>query len=626
MCGITGIYCFNKNCNSKIPGIKKAVNSLNHRGQDASGIVQFEYCMLGHTRLSIIDTSPNANQPMSDFSKRYTIVFNGEFYNFQEAKKQLIQKGYKFRSQSDTEVLLNLYIAYGKDFLKKINGCFALAIYDHKNKNLLIARDRFGIKPLYYFYDDEQFIFGSELRSILSYSTKKTIDYNSLSLYFQLNYIPGPQTIINNIYKLEPGNYIEINSNGITKQSYYETKITYEKNNTIGYQQAQDKLITLIDNAVSRRLISDVPIGSFLSGGIDSSIIVATASKFTKHLHTFSIGYKDQHYYDETNYANLVAKKFKTEHTVFNLTENELQVNISDFLDSIDEPFADSSALAVYTLSKLVKPYISVALSGDGADEIFSGYKKHTAHYNANKKNSTNYLIRHIGGIASFFPNTRNSKTGDFFRSIEKYHRGLNLKDSERYWEWASNLSAKKAGLIFNKPLSLDEIKSRKNTILSYLTDSDFNKILLTDTKLVLPYDMLVKVDTMSMANTLEVRTPFLDHSLVEFIFSLPANYKINQQIRKRILQDAYQSILPKALYNRPKHGFEIPLSRWLQSDIIRSMEDKLLDNKFILEQNIFNPHTINLIRNNKFSSKVQTDSTKWALLVFQHWWKKMFY
>ncbi len=626
MCGITGIYCFNENCSSKTKAIEKAINSLIHRGQDAKGIVHLDHCLLGHTRLSVIDTSPNANQPMTDLSKRYTIVFNGEFYNFQEEKKQLSQQGYEFRSKSDTEVLLNLYIAYGKNFLNKINGSFALAIYDREKHSLLIARDRFGIKPLYYFYSNEQFIFGSELRSILSYHIDKELDYTSLLLYFQLNYIPGPHTIINGVYKLDPGSYIEINTNGITKQSYYETKITYEKINTIGYKQAQDKLVSLIDSAVSKRLISDIPIGSFLSGGIDSSIIVATASKFTKHLHTFSIGYKDQHYYDETHYANLVAKQFKTEHTVFNLTEEALQANISDFLDSIDEPFADSSALAVYALSKLVKPYISVALSGDGADEIFSGYKKHSAHFMANKKNLTNILIRHIGGIASLFPNNRNSKTGNFFRSIEKYHKGLKLKDPERYWEWANNLSEKKATLIFNKTLPLNEMISRKKTILSHITDADFNNILLTDTKLVLPYDMLVKVDTMSMTHTLEVRTPFLDHTIVEFAFSLPVNYKINQQIRKRILQDTYHSVLPEALFNRPKHGFEIPLSHWLQSDIIHSIESKLLDKKFILEQTIFNPDTINHIKNNKFTSQAQNNSLRWALLVFQHWWKKTYY
>jgi len=364
MCGITGIFAFNIAGKFNKVHTSTATRALEKRGPDYQEVYLDEWVGLGHRRLSIIDTSAAANQPMWDEQKRYCIIFNGEIFNFQELKKSLLDKGINFFSNSDTEVLLKLFILEKEKCLNRLNGFFAFCIYDKQEQTFFIARDRYGVKPLLYVYDEHKFIFASEMKAILQYGIEKDIDFTSLFTYLQLNYIPAPNTIFKKVKKLLPGQYLIISNCQLSIDNYYSIPYTRENANKVSYDDAKEALRNLLEAAVQRRLISDVPLGAFLSGGIDSSIITGLASKHKANLHTFSIGFKDEKFFDETEYAKLVANHFKTEHTVFSLTNNDLYEHVHSILDYIDEPFADSSAINVYILSKQTRKHATVALSG----------------------------------------------------------------------------------------------------------------------------------------------------------------------------------------------------------------------------------------------------------------------
>ena len=627
MCGITGIYSFNNNGASFLKYIDNAVSALCNRGPDGKGIYKNNKVALGHTRLAIIDTSEASAQPFTDISGRYTIIFNGEFYNFKEHRKLLEQKGIVFKSNGDTEVLLYMYIYYGPSFIEKVNGCFSIAIYDNKDDVLFIVRDRMGIKPLVYYQDDDKLIFASEMKSVLAFNIPKIIDKVSLYSYLQLNYIPNPHSIFKNVSKLKAGTYLLIEKNRVQQVQYY--KIPYFENiqNNISYEDAQSTLSSLLDEAVKKRLISDVPLGTFLSGGIDSSIITAIASKYTDNLSTFSIGYKDEPFFDETYYAQLVAKKYKTNHNAFYLSNNDLFEHFYDVLNYIDEPFADSSAIAVYILSKYTRKHVTVALSGDGADELFAGYNKHRAHFKANNSFYINKILKFSTKFLKYLPQTRNGKASNFFRQLNRYASCLNLSEEERYWQWCLFNDENYAKSIYREDFSTDEFQKRKGTILNKITNnSNINNILYTDMHLVLQGDMLHKVDLMSMANGLEVRPPFLDYNLVNYVFSLPDSFKIDKSMKKKILQDTFRGMLPNELYNRPKHGFEVPLLKWFRSELSSLINNELLSDNFIKDQNIFNISFVKELKY-KLNTNIAEDITSkiWGLIVFQYWWKKYY-
>ena len=623
MCGITGIYSFNEEADRFHKKISLSINSLKKRGTNASGIFQNKNISIGHTRLSIIDTSENANQPLSDISKNYSIVFNGEFYNYKEYRQILEAKSYQFKTNSDTEVLLYMYIEYGSDFLQKINGCFSIAILNKNKNELIIARDRYGIKPLYIYTDAEKIIFASEMKGILAYGVEKDINFDSLLLYFQLNYIPGASSIFNNVFRLTPGTYLKINDKGISKNIFYKLPYTQTYSN-ISYEDAKTKLKNLVYKSVKQRLVADVPLGTFLSGGIDSSIITGIASEFKSNINSFSIGYKDEPYFDETDYALEVAKKFKTNHHSFKLSNNDLYENLFDILNYIDEPFADSSAIPVYILSKLTKQKVTVALSGDGADEIFSGYNKHMAHFNANNNSLSNLVLKSVYPITKKLPESRNSGLSNKIRQINKYVAGIKLNEKERYWLWASLYSENDSKKLFSNNRTFKKASRYIHELTENIISKDFNDILFTDVNMVLQNDMLTKVDLMSMANGLEVRTPFLDHNIVDFAFSLPSEYKINKNIKKRILQDSFKDFLPQRIYNRPKHGFEVPLLKWFKTELFSLINNDLLSIDFIKSQNIFDYKEIEKLKSKLFSNNPQDIHAQiWALIVFQNWWKK---
>lgn len=631
MCGITGIFAFNLVGKFNLVNITAATQAISKRGPDNQEIYHDEFVGLGHRRLSIIDTSAVAHQPMWDETKRYCIVFNGEIFNFQELKKELQSKGVtSFFSHSDTEVLLKLFILEKEKCLNKLNGFFAFCVYDREEQSFFVARDRYGVKPLLYLFDEDKFLFASEMKSILAYGIDKELDYTSLHTYLQLNYIPAPRTIFKNVSKLMPGHYIKVHKRQAEVHQYYS--IPYNETgdqSALNYSEAQEKFRTLLEASVQRRLISDVPLGSFLSGGIDSSIITGLAARHKSNLHTFSIGFRDEKFFDETNYARLVAKHFKTDHTVFSLTNNDLYEHVHSILDYVDEPFADSSAINVYILSKETRKHATVALSGDGADELLAGYNKHEAFRKIIHKGMAASLVGALQPVWKLLPQSRNDFISNKARQLNRFAAGLNLSSSERYWQWAGYANDDEAESLFSEKskqhFDRQEYHAFKNELLKTIpVKESINDILRTDFGLVLSNDMLTKVDLMSMANSLEVRTPFLDFELVNYVFSLPDEFKINSSLRKRIAQDAYRDFLPAELYNRPKKGFEVPLLKWLRKEMKSLIEDDLLSESFIHEQHIFDYKAIATLKRQLFSSNPgDVHARIWALVVFQWWWKK---
>ncbi|MCP4521855.1 MAG: asparagine synthase (glutamine-hydrolyzing) [Cytophagales bacterium] len=635
MCGIAGMIAFDEVGTTFLPYISEATKALERRGPDSMGIFQEGNIALGHRRLSIIDTSERSNQPMQDESKRYTIVFNGEIYNYLELRHILEREGVPFQTESDTEVVLKAFIFHGAEFLKLLNGFFALAIYDKETQSTFIARDRIGIKPLCFYQDEHRFVFGSEMKALYPFKIQKEIDYTTLYQYLQFNYIAKDSSILQNVQKVTPGTYLVINhrEKTVQRESYYTIPYPPVTNtlNTVThtYYQQKKKLREILEYSVKNRLVSDVPLGAFLSGGIDSSVIVALASKHKKNLKTFSIGYQDNPYFDETEYANLVAKKFRTDHTVFSLTNNDLFEELHNVLDYLDEPFADSSAIPVYILSKKTRQEVKVALSGDGADELFTGYHKHMAEFKVRQGGGINKTITAFHHLWSILPKSRSNAFGNTVRQLHKFSEGSRLSKQDRYWLWCSFANEKQANRLLSnhsrQKISQDLYQDRKSEILSTISEGgDMNEILHTDMLMVLPNDMLQKVDSMSMANSLEVRVPFLSHNVVNFAFTLQEESKITSDIKKRILQGAFREILPSELYDRPKRGFEVPLLQWLRSDLKSLIQDDLLNDDFIKDQDIFKLKEIQKLKKQLFSMNPGDSHARiWGLIVFQWWFKK---
>jgi asparagine synthase (glutamine-hydrolysing) len=629
MCGITGIFAFNQVGRLNMINLAKATEAIGSRGPDNQGHFHNDFVGLGHRRLSIIDTSHEANQPMADDSGRYHIIYNGEIYNYKQLRLELEASGFQFSTSSDTEVLLILYTQLGAQCLNKLNGFFSFAIYDNQANEIFIARDRFGIKPLHYYQDQDKVLFGSEVKSILAYGIEKEIDFTTLYTYLQLNYIPAPKSILKGIKKLLPGHYLTVNNEGVQVRQYYNVNqqiVPFTGN----FNEAITNFRALMEESVVSRLVSDVPLGTFLSGGVDSTVVSAIAARHVDKLRTFSIGFKDEPFFDETNYANKAAKLLNTEHTVFKLTNNDLYQHVFDMLDYLDEPFADSSALAVYILSKETRRQVTVALSGDGADELFAGYNKHAALLKMQHKGWQSNIAEGLAPLWEILPKSRNNVLTNKFRQLDRFAKAAKMNPAERYWALAALADEAYASHML-EPISekIDqyEFSQVKNYHTAGIgTNSTITDNLMADLNLVLPNDMLTKVDLMSMAHGLEIRVPFLDHRVVEFAFGLPDEMKITANIRKRIVQEAFRSWMPKEIYNRPKKGFEVPLLKWFRTEMRSLINNDLLADDFIASQGIFSVSAIRNLKSQLFSrSPGDAHARIWALIVFQWWWKKYF-
>lgn len=621
MCGIAGIFSIHTISEHQKSVMEVALKKMQHRGPDFSMIKGNENVQLGHTRLSIIDTSSDANQPMYTEDKKFALIFNGEIFNFKPLREELSKAGTHFKTQSDTEVLLQLLIKTGKNALSKLNGFFAFAFYDFDKKEIWIARDRYGEKPLKYFYENQTLYFASDLNALRCFHSNPSINLDALQLYFQYNYIPAPFSIYNSMYKLMPGEMIVANTSGMKIEKYYSLTEETELSNE---SEIKSILKQKLQDAVKIRMISDVPLGSFLSGGIDSTIITGIAKDFDSSLNSFSIGFPDEKHFDETPFAKIAAKHLKTHHEVFEVTPRKLLQNMDDVIAKMDEPFADSSALAVYELTKQTKSKITVALSGDGADELFGGYHKHMAHQKAAKQNVTNLLLKNSAGVWSLLKGSRNSKTGDRIRKAKKYSSALKLNPVDRYIRWASILSVAERRNLFNQTILSENTNEKMDSYFNSITDGkDLNQILRTDIKLVLANDMLVKTDMMSMANSLEVRPPFLDHRIVELSLRIPEQFKIKNGSKKNILKETFSAYLPEELMHRPKKGFEVPLHSWFNTDLKSRIDSEWLSEKKYSGKDIFNYDYLKKIKNDVFSENPgDSSATVWAMIVLQEWMK----
>lgn len=615
MCGIIGIWAKNKEGEKSFDQLDAAVSSMRHRGPDVQSSKRHANVALGHARLSIIDTSSHGNQPMVDATGNYELIFNGEIYNFQELKLELLDKGVEFQSNSDTEVLLNLLIREGKDAVHRLNGFFSFVFYNLERNEVIFARDSMGIKPLILYEDGDKIILCSELSSLFQFEIDKSIDAAALNHYLGLTYIPADHTILEQAFKIAPGEVGTIIDGSVSIKKY--AKLQRNPYIKLTYPDAVSELKSLVQESVRKRLVSDVSLGCFLSGGVDSSIISAVAKKSISDLETFSIGFDHPHF-DETSYSRMVADHIGSKHHEFILSKADFEDEFENFLDCIDEPFADSSAFASYFLAKKTRNHVTVALSGDGADELFAGYNKHRALLRSTKTSKRDKVLINLASkVLKPSEVSRSSSFGDFNRKIQKMNSGLKLDIESRYWHWCHFTSIEDV---------VNVLKSEHYREINWegYEVRDVSDSLIADQQYVLPNDMLKKVDLTSMANSLEVRTPFLDRSIVDFANSLPLDFKLDKKTSKKILKHAFEDDLPEEILYRKKRGFEIPIQLWLGDKIESMLNSEIFSEQFIEEQGIFKydgiADLIKIGRSKKFGDKIYL---LWSLIVFQSWWKK---
>lgn len=616
MCGITGVFARTDEGRKYFPLLPAALATLKQRGPDFSAIASGDRFSFGHARLSIIDVSEASNQPCVSDDGRYTMVFNGEIFNFRSIRASLEALGVVFRTTGDTEVVLQAFIHYGTGCFANFNGFFAIAIFDKLENKLFLARDRYGIKPLYYYVDSSAVVFGSEMKAMMQFGLSKKLDESSIYEYFRLTYIPEPYTIFLNINKLYPSHFAIISTDKLETNHYYSIS-----ENRFGgtYNEACDQLRELLSDSVKLRLVSDVPLGSFLSGGIDSSIVSALAAKHSPGIQAYSIGFPETPYYDESKFAAEVAHMHGLQHTIIPVTEKDFAEALPGVLNYLDEPFADSSAIAVNVLSSFVKKHVTVALSGDGADEIFGGYRKHRA---LAMMNEASAMKRMAFSAASLVPDVfgRGSALSDKLRQARRLGLLARQKKADRYLFLAAFHSENEIDNLLVK--GTGRALSRVEKLLLLSDPSNMNNVLRNDVRLVLAGDMLRKVDLMSMAASLEVRSPFLDVRVIDFAFSLESKFKFDGKATKKILTDAFRDILPETITKRPKHGFEVPVAKWMNSILLKQMKEQWFDVSFLHRQGIFKPAAMRyLLSEVEKGRAMRHQSLLWSIIVFQNWW-----
>lgn len=644
MCGIVGLVSNHSESERLFSRVKDGVSALHHRGPDRSTTMLEPPFALGHARLAIIDLDPRSDQPMTDTAGRYTLVFNGEIYNYQQLRQECSEAGFNFKTEGDTEVLLVMYMRMGQKCLERLNGCFAFAIYDRSDRTIFMARDRMGIKPLVYYKDQHTLAFASELAGLAPFGFQKEIDKVALFNYFKFNYVPAPDTMLEHHHKLPPGHWLKasIDKEGmITTEVNQWYQVPYDpeeekKLNSLDYQNSKAILKRFVRESVQRRLVADVPIGTFLSGGVDSSIITAMAKAEKEDITAFSVGFPDQPNYDETNVAKVVAKHLKVRHEVIAVRSDELMTSAEQMLDHFDEPFADSSALNVNLLSERVSRDITVALSGDGGDELFAGYQKHMAEFKLRFPTLLEHAVGNMQSVWDALPASRDGFFANQVRKAQKFSQGYHMSRKDRYWRWAGVMTEEEANYLLKEQMlpkaqrlsdDAHRYKKLKDHYLKPISkDGTLNEILLADVGMVLPNDMLFKVDHASMKNSLEVRTPLLDQHIVKFAFRLPHMFKINHNESKKILKEAFSEELPPEVFNHPKHGFEVPLLSWFRGPLKERFQALVTDEEMLLNQGLFNPTAVAELHQKLYSNN-PGDSPRWAwaMLVFQSWYQRNF-
>ena len=602
-------------------------DTLRHRGPDGEGeeIQQaVEWGLgLGHTRLSIIDLSPAGKQPMCNEDGTIWITYNGEIYNFRELRTELEKNGHHFKSNSDTEVIIHLYEERGVRCLERLNGMFAFAIWDRSEKTLFLARDRIGKKPLHYALYDGGIIFGSEIKALLKHpKVVREIDLGSLNKYLSYEYVPAPGTIFKSIRKVRPGYFLLYKNGELRTERYWDIPLS---DHPIGYKTEDEyveELREILERSVRSRLVADVPVGVFLSGGLDSSLVAAMAKRSNKDIECFSIGF-DEKSFDERKYAAKVAQSLNLKQNLRIFSTSEMLENLKELPRLLDEPLADASILPTYLLSKMTSEKLKVALSGDGGDELFAGYPTYQAHKLVTYFDSLPDSLKDAAkSLALSLPVSDTDISFDF--KIKQFLRGAGVSSEIRFFRWMGGFidSEKKELLSDDLKAALRRHNSYED-IFSYLSESgltkDLERILYLSMKLYLQDDILVKVDRAAMANGLEVRCPLLDYEFVEFACRLPTYYKLKGLKTKYLLKTAARGILPDEIIDRRKKGFGIPIARWLRNELKDFMLNSLEETK-VKHQGFFNYAYIKKLIDDHLEKKQDNRKTLWSLLVFQIW------
>lgn len=614
MCGITGKIFFDKEKEVSLNELKRMTDVIQHRGPDDEGFFLDNNIGLGFRRLSIIDLK-SGHQPLCDNSKRYWITFNGEVYNFQELRTSLQKKGYFFRTNTDTEVIVNLYAEYKEKCLEHLRGMFAFVIWDKKEKELFGARDRFGIKPFYYYMDNEKFVWASELKSIsASNNINKDISLRSLDYYFAYGSTARSQSIFEQIKKLEPAHYFifrPFKKEKLEINSYWEINFVpdYSKSETYWKEAIYDTL----NESVKMRMISDVPLGAFLSGGVDSSIVVALMSLNSNNpIKTFSIGFKEETH-NELKYARLLARTYKTDHHEY-IVETESVDLIPKLVKAYDEPFADASAIPTYYVSKYTRNHVTVALSGDGGDELFAGYNRYDKMLFLHR-NKFNFK-RLFSNINKIIPDHLYGKGLTHYLSKDKNYIGAYFNYSWKDYEREKLFNSEVRGSLnqyYSEKLKYDLLDTMEGDFLSKMQKLDMQTYLVND--------ILTKVDRASMLNSLEARIPLLDHKLAELSFKIPSELKLKGNVKKYILKEAFKSVLPPEILSHKKQGFAVPLSSWFRGDLKDYANDVLLNSKYLFDF-VQKRKVEEILKNNQKGVRDYSEKI-WSLVFLDEWLKQ---
>ncbi len=624
MCGIAGwINLENKTSHNNSEAVlHQMCERMKHRGPDSEGLWTDESVALGMRRLSIIDLH-TGEQPVFSEDKSIVVVMNGELYNFREVRSDLEKRGHCFETQTDTEILPHLYEEYGEAMLEHINGMFAFALWDKRKQKLLIARDRFGEKPLYYSVFDGNLIFASEPKVLLENPSVKTeINLDALRQYLSFDYVPAPASIYKNIYKL-PAAHLLIAENGEVRTRRY-WNLSFQKNgNAPTIEKAAGQLREILADAVRMRLVSDVPLGILLSGGVDSSTVAAFATQFsTEKVKTFSIGFEEDSF-DESKFARQVAVHFGTEHYEDKLSVEKAADLISEIGTWLDEPLSDGSLIPTLLLSRFVKKHVTVALGGDGGDEIFAGYPMYFGHKVANIYTRIPQFLRNnlIEPIVNNLPVSTKNLSFDY--KAKRFVAASKYDTVTRHHSWFGSFSIDEQNDLLTKDVlansSGDIYRGAKDLLKITDAKNEIEQMQFLDMNFYMAEDILTKVDRASMAVSLEVRAPFLDPRVAEFAASLPLRYKLKGNQGKYVLKKAMEKLLPKNILHRPKKGFGVPIAEWLKGRLNPLMRD-LLDSTRLKNQGLFEENHVQKLINEHETGAASHHKQLWTLLVFQLW------
>lgn len=620
MCGICGIWHFAKEQPVLFSDIKRMCDTIVHRGPDDDGQFVSENAGIGMRRLSIIDLSSGA-QPIFNEDRSMAIVFNGEIYNHNDVRRDLMARGHHFRTKSDTEVILHAYEEYGADCPSHLNGMFAFAILDQRNCRLFMARDRLGIKPLYYYLDRDRLVFGSEIKAILQIpQVRRQVDLKALDHFLTFEYIPAPLSILKNIFKLEPGHFLLCEPGGVRIGRYWSFKY---QSTGMDERTLCENLVDLLQDAVKIRLMSEVPLGAFLSGGLDSSSVVAMMCRSSSDpVKSFSIGFDDSTY-NELPFARTIARHFHTEHYEEIITPDVTRLT-ERIIRQLDEPFGDFSVFPTFMVSEMARKHVTVVLSGDGGDELLAGYDTYLAERMARQYQKLPGFLRQglIRPLVDLIPPTEKKK--GLVNKLKRFVEGAGLPAHLQHVRWMIFLQQAEKSLLYSAALQntlegenpYDFIEQKFAAVTS---DDPLDQQEYVDITTYLVDDILVKVDRMSMANSLEARVPFLDYRLVEFAATIPSHLRLRGRRTKYLLKQAMRGILPEVILSRGKEGFSIPIKNWMKNELQPMLLDALSPDR-LREHGYFNVTFIAKLIDDHLKGKENHSHRLWALMVFQMW------